>query len=132
MKKIVLFLMLTTALFCSKIDLVVENIQSKDGVLKVALYSNADEYEKQSYFRGINLKVDGEKRAYAIEDVPNGVYAIAIYHDVNQNEKLDTNFFGVPKEPYGFSNNPTSFKRPSFDEVKFTLEDSVHVLIILK
>ena len=132
MKKIALIMLLANFLFGSQIDLVVENIHSKDGILKIALYSNADEYEREIYFRGINLKVDANTREYIIEDVPDGVYAIAIYHDINQNEKLDTNFFGIPKEPYGFSNNPKTLTRPSFDEVKFTLDKTTRIVVVLK
>ena len=34
-----------------------------------------------------------------------GDYAVAIYHDENGNGQLDKRLFGIPKEPYGFSNN---------------------------
>ena len=49
-------------------------------------------------------------------------YAIAAYHDANGNEKLDSNFFGVPKEGYGFSNNASGFfGPPSFEKAAFRL-----------
>ena len=49
-------------------------------------------------------------------------YAIAAYHDVNNNEALDKNFFGIPKEGYGFSNNARGiFGSPSFEQAAFPL-----------
>ncbi|MEK8015864.1 MAG: DUF2141 domain-containing protein [Candidatus Parabeggiatoa sp.] len=49
-------------------------------------------------------------------------YAIAAYHDANGNEKLDKNFFGIPKEGYGFSNNARgTFGPPSFEKAAFEL-----------
>jgi len=36
--------------------------------------------------------------------IPPGTYAIACYHDENDNGKLDTNFLGIPKEGTGASN----------------------------
>jgi uncharacterized protein (DUF2141 family) len=45
-----------------------------------------------------------------------------VVHDQNNNLKLDTNFLGLPKEPYGFSNNPKVVGKPSFDAVKFKLD----------
>ncbi|HIE03040.1 MAG TPA: DUF2141 domain-containing protein [Thiotrichaceae bacterium] len=49
-------------------------------------------------------------------------YAIAAYHDTNGNEKLDENFFGIPKEGYGFSNNARgTFGPPSFEKAAFQL-----------
>ena len=39
--------------------------------------------------------------------------------------KLDTNFLGIPKEPYGFSNEKKGrFGPPKFKEVSFTLNKS--------
>lgn len=35
-----------------------------------------------------------------------GNYAVAAIHDENSNHKLDRNFLGVPKEGFGFANNP--------------------------
>jgi uncharacterized protein (DUF2141 family) len=47
--------------------------------------------------------------------VPPGRYAAVVIHDENSNMKLDRNFFGIPKEGFGFSNNPrVVFSAPSF------------------
>jgi uncharacterized protein (DUF2141 family) len=35
-----------------------------------------------------------------------GDYAVAAIHDENSNARLDRNFLGVPKEGFGFANNP--------------------------
>ena len=49
-----------------------------------------------------------------------GIYAVAVYHDENANVKFDKNWFGLPIEGYGISNNPTIFLAPpAFDEAKF-------------
>ena len=40
-----------------------------------------------------------------------------------KNEKLDTNFFGIPKEQFGFSNNAKGrFGPPSFESASFELD----------
>lgn len=47
--------------------------------------------------------------------LPAGKYAIAVMHDENGNHKLDRNFLGIPKEGFGFANNPRVFmSAPSF------------------
>ncbi len=52
--------------------------------------------------------------------VAPGTYGISVLHDENNNGKMDSNAFGVPKEGYGVSNNPiTHFHAPSFDQAKF-------------
>jgi len=45
--------------------------------------------------------------------------------------KLDTNFLGIPKEPYGFSNNPsTLFGPPSFKKASFVLHLETKIVTI--
>ena len=47
-----------------------------------------------------------------------GKYAIAIYHDKNDNDEFDT-FFGLPAEKYGFSKNAKVFWSQSFQKLVF-------------
>jgi uncharacterized protein (DUF2141 family) len=55
-------------------------------------------------------------QATGIFHLPAGRYAIAAIHDENSNAKLDKNIFGIPKEGFGFANNPkVRFRAPSFD-----------------
>ena len=52
--------------------------------------------------------------------LPHGEYAISLFVDSNGNKKIDKNFFGIPKEQYGFSNNVMGrMSAPSFDQAKF-------------
>jgi len=52
---------------------------------------------------------------------PPGTYAIAVFHDENDNHHFDTNFLGLPVEGYGFSNNAAiSMGPPAFGSVRFT------------
>lgn len=46
-----------------------------------------------------------------------GRYAIAVYHDENNNDALDSNALGVPTEGYAFSREAKGFMGPpSFDD----------------
>jgi uncharacterized protein (DUF2141 family) len=48
--------------------------------------------------------------------IPPGRYAIAVIHDENANHKLDRNLLGIPKEGFGFANNPkVLLSAPSFN-----------------
>jgi len=54
-------------------------------------------------------------RATEIFQLTPGRYGIVVIHDENSNMKLDRNFFGIPKEGFGFSNNPKVIvSAPSF------------------
>ncbi len=49
-----------------------------------------------------------------------GVYAVAVYHDENDNHHFDRSLIGLPVEGYGFSRNATIFLAPpSFAAVRF-------------
>ena len=55
-------------------------------------------------------------------ELPDGIYAISVYIDVNLNNKLVKNFVGIPKEPYAFSNNAEGFLgSPSFENASFVI-----------
>ncbi len=56
-------------------------------------------------------------------DVAAGTYAISVWHDIDDNGTLDTNFLGIPKEPVGASNNATGrFGPPKFEKAAFSYE----------
>ncbi|MGB0402818.1 MAG: DUF2141 domain-containing protein [Salibacteraceae bacterium] len=64
----------------------------------------------------------------AIIFLPQGEYSITAFHDLNGNEKLDTNFLGVPTEPYGFTNNVRNLlSKPKMEERLVTLDESKSV-----
>ena len=59
------------------------------------------------------------------DNLPEGEYAVSVFHDLNSNGKLDSNAVGMPTEPYGFSNNAAgNFGPPSFDAAKIKLDQS--------
>ena len=60
--------------------------------------------------------------------MPQGNYAIAVYHDKNKNGKIDTNLLGIPKEDYGFSNDARGkFGPASWNDAVFKVSEPKHV-----
>jgi len=55
-----------------------------------------------------------------VTNLPYGKYAVSIFQDMNGNGKLDKGLFGIPTEPFAFSNNyhPT-FRAPTWDDCAF-------------
>jgi uncharacterized protein (DUF2141 family) len=73
----------------------------------------------------------GAKTARTTIALPPGKYAIALFQDTKGTGKLETNFLGKPKVPYGFSNNARgSFGPPSFDAAVFTVGADATALTI--
>jgi uncharacterized protein (DUF2141 family) len=61
-------------------------------------------------------------------NIPAGTYAIAVIQDENLDGKLTKNFLGIPKEPYGFSQNKYGmFGPPKFKDVSFAVENDSNI-----
>lgn len=101
------------------------------GALHIALYTPAEPFASvQTTFRGIII--DRSPYTAHFDTLPTGRYAVALFQDRNGNGELDTNFFGVPVEPYGFSNNVRPrFFQPGFDACSFDLNATQRIEIRL-
>lgn len=74
-------------------------------------------------FRKMRSPIAGESVAVSLEDVPFGTYAVAVLHDENLNEVMDTNLIGIPREGAGASRNPrVRFGPPRFGESVFVFD----------
>jgi uncharacterized protein (DUF2141 family) len=100
----------------------VENV-TRGGMVRLGLYDEAgypDDNSKPVASADIKA-VEGET-IVTLHDVPPGTYAIEAYQDVNDNDKMDTTWLGLPLEPYGFSNDAHPvLSKPRFSKVKFAL-----------
>ena len=60
--------------------------------------------------------IEGDHATLTFQHVPEGRYGVAVIHDENMNHKLDRNFIGIPKEGFGFANNPhVALSAPSWN-----------------
>jgi uncharacterized protein (DUF2141 family) len=103
------------------IDAGVEGLRSAKGQVLVCLTMRPDHFpDCQGDPQARRLTVPTAKAAaLRFTDLPTGGYAIALIHDENGNNKLDT-FFGIPKEGFGFSRNPViRFGAPKFAAARF-------------
>ncbi len=107
------------------------------GKAMLALINSVGQYEarkgEEDPYRGVNLSIKNGRASYRFENIPYGEYAVKVFHDENTNGKLDTNFFGIPKESYGFSNNVRGVGVPDYEEAKFDFsEKQSEITIIVK
>lgn len=96
----------------------ISNIRVGEGCLRLGIYDTPEAFADKDA-GGPHGKVIRPllqpTQTVVIPDLPYGRYVLALYQDCNDNGKLDTNFFGVPTEPYAFSNNPQGkWRSPSF------------------
>jgi uncharacterized protein (DUF2141 family) len=99
---------ITTAAACS-LAVQVDGFRNGKGVIGGAVFKTPDgwpESDREALVRNA-VPVSGKPRVVlSFPDVPPGRYAIVVLHDENRNHRLDRNIFRVPKEGFGFANNP--------------------------
>ncbi len=110
----------------SEFRLYIEGINELKGEIRIAMFDSREKYTKDP-IHAIVLPVDSTTIIWTQEMLPFGEYAIAVYHDKNENGKIDTNLLGIPKEDYGFSNNARGrFGPASWQDSKFMVEDNFY------
>lgn len=107
------------------------DIQAKQGELYVVMYNSAAQFEAgKEHFYSHMIKVTANSHTITVNNVPSGDYAVMVFQDLNNNQQLDSNMLGIPKEPYGFSNNPTLYGPPSYKALKFAMNDQAQTIDI--
>lgn len=116
-----------------QLDIKISGVESTEGAIAIALYTNAKDFldfEKAVRFKRIPAK---EEPGYSFENLTTGYYAVAVFYDKNSNDRLDTNFIGIPKEALGTSGIPKNkMGPPRFKNCKFYLEADKSIEISVK
>jgi uncharacterized protein (DUF2141 family) len=125
-----LAIVLAPSSWAGTLVLKVEHLRSFKGNLMVFLWNNANAYlmKNEADYRVI---VDLEKPENApingsinvkIDEIPQGTYAMMLYHDENKSYDFDRNFVGIPLEGFAFGNNAQpKLGAPKFQEAAINL-----------
>jgi uncharacterized protein (DUF2141 family) len=102
----------------AKLTLTVTGIEEHKGALMVAVYDQAG-YDGDKQVAAGMVPVSADTATTTFE-LPVGQYGIKLFHDVDGDGKMGTNPFGMPTEPFAFSNNaPAQFGPAKWDAAKF-------------
>lgn len=108
---------------CPGIHVKILNIRNSTGTVACALFDSPEGFPEEYLRMATNvmiIKIRKDQARCDFEDIPPGTYAMAVVHDENMNGKLDTNFLGIPREGYGFSNDSTGpLGAPPFSAASF-------------
>ena len=121
-------------LHAAELDVEIQHVPNQHGHLAIGLYTNAATFPNdQQEFRGARVPAQPGTLTYTFSDIPEGTYAVAVYHDQNDNGHMDKNFFGIPKEPYGFSRiGKPGLGAPDFSEAAFEVPETARTTVLLK
>jgi len=102
----------------------IDDVKVASGQLMISVYNSADTFLKKP-LSGIRTAAKATDNSVTVKDLPPGDYAVIVFHDVNENGKMDKNLLGIPTEDYAFSNNAMGkMGPPSFELAKLTLTDA--------
>lgn len=115
----------------------ISGLRSGDGFVAISVYSaeksgafpeHSDQATQNHY-----VKLDGKTEIeIELKDLPPGKYAISAMHDEDSNQKFKT-ALGIPREGFGFSNNPRIvFGPPSFDKAATDITPESHISMQMK
>ena len=116
----------------------VDGLRNSTGVVGAAIFKSPDgwpeDMNKTVHHWPTQIAPGAHEATAVMEDLPPGNYGVVVIHDENRNRKLDRNFFGVPKEGFGFANNPhVGFSAPPFTAATVHVtcpvtETSIHLI----
>jgi len=113
--------------------IIFHNLDNKEGKIYIAWYNKEADFTKEDKMHQAKVVEVRDKNTVAVvfDNILPGTYAIAAFFDQNDNGKMDTNFFGIPKEKYGFSNNVRPMMRAAtFKEASFVVTNKENTMSI--
>ena len=109
----------------------IDKLQSEAGHILVSLHTE-NTFMKGNGIKDAKSKIVDGKVTVTFENVAAGTYAILVLHDANDNEQMDFEANGMPKESFGASNNSMNFGPPQFTTAKFDVNnEDIEMKIIL-
>ena len=109
----------------------VGSLQSDQGKVACAIYSEkfADSFPGMEATQRLFVPIKGNTATCRFSDLKQGLYAVAAFHDENDNGKLDTNWLGIPVEGSGASNGAKGYMGPpKFADAAFEYSGGKHEL----
>lgn len=102
------------------------------GTVMISLYDAEAAYSGGAPVASKAIAASGPVVA-VFENLPAGDYAVKAFHDVNGNGRMDTNPFGMPVEPYAFSNNARGNMGPAgWDRAHFAVSGATAQTISIR
>lgn len=109
-----------------------KELKHERGMILYLLFDKKDGFPSDAQRSFRQGEVKASEKLIVISDLPAGSYALSVIHDENNNKKLDT-MLGIPKEGFGFSNNPRIyFGPPDFEDAMINLESDLAIKVRLK
>ena len=109
----------------NKLTLVVKNIRNDKGSIGIQLLNEQEELVDRKY-----VAVENKNVSVKFTDIPKGKYAIRAIHDENENDDMDYNWLGLPKEGFGFSGDKKRyFGYPDIKDILIQIDHDTEITV---
>ena len=117
--------MLSAPAFAADINLTMTGVKNDKGQMVIRLFNKmqADLFPAGVAMREEKTAAAKGEVKFTLKDVPNGTYAIGVYHDQDSNGQLKKNFIGAPAEPVANTGKKVMLM-PKFKDSSFELTDA--------
>ena len=103
-----------------------ETIQNQSGTLYVGIFQE-NNFLKQP-LAGQTVAVNASSHSVKFENLKQGQYAVSVFQDLNENQKMDFETNGMPTEPWAMSGDLNPGSPPAWNEVSFQLSEEDKVV----
>ena len=135
MKLILFFIFIflfTSKAFCHG-TIIISGVEHNKGYIDVKIYTDKESFlEEELAAEKIRKKATKGETIIPFSKLHEGIIAIVVYHDEDNDGKLKTGLFWRPKEGFAFSNNYTPKGPPNFKKASIKLVHGESVSIELK
>ena len=109
---------------------VINGLRNDKGTVYMTVYNDATFFPRQTEKALTASIISAEQSETIFISLPFGEYAVSVFHDENNNGRIDTGFFGIPREGVGASNNKMGIGPPSFMDAVFLFEEKQKTITI--
>lgn len=116
----------------------ISGLRVKTGTVYVSIYNDKELFlkvGKETRTNTISICEKDTLISTSMCSLSSGWYAVALYHDEDNNKRMNTGLLSIPLEPFGLSNNfHPRFSYPKFSQCSFYLrpteEKSIFISLI--
>lgn len=122
--------LLSGGAFADTLSMKIDNIQDARGNIMISVGDASAFDGKGPNALQIILPARTGSVFFTTDALPPGIWAARVLHDVNNNNEMDSNMVGMPKEPWGMSNNARgNFGPPKFEDAQFEMKGDTALTI---
>lgn len=117
----------------NSLTIFVTGLREQAGRLELSLYRTEQDWlQKDRAYQHISIPVQSDSMSVTLADLEYGEYAVSVFHDENDNGKLDMRWLPWPKpqEGAGSSNNIQRNGPPRYDDARFLYSQDATTLTI--